>query len=322
MRTYTKSRMWMMAALGPMLALACVSTAPTQSVVEARQAFQLAAQNPRVQQHASEQLYEAEQANARMERALKRGRDESEVDHLAYLTRRHSEIAQTVADDGAMKGQIEQLGRRRDQLRLDASKAETRDARAAARAAIDIAAKRGEEISDLRERTAAAEQEATDAEQDVAAAKQDAAEAERRAAEARQDALAMATQLELASRESERGLVITLGDVLFQTGSATLASGAERTLSRVAQLLKEYPDRAVIVEGHTDDVGSTAYNEGLSRRRAQSVTDAMVASGVDVKRFEVRGMGESTPAVPNTNAASRQQNRRVEIILSPAIIAD
>jgi outer membrane protein OmpA-like peptidoglycan-associated protein len=305
-----------------LLALGCVSTSPTPSVVEARQAFQLAAQNPRVQQHASEQLYEAEQANAKMERALKRGRDQDEVNHLAYLTRRHSEIAQAVADEGAMKVQIEELGKRRDQLRIDASKAETREARTAAEVAMDIAAKQGKELAEMRERTATAEQQAADAEKDVAAAKQDAAAAERRAAVAQQEAFAMARKLELSSRESERGLVITLGDVLFMTGSSTLASGAERTLSRVADLLKEYPDRAVIVEGHTDDVGSTVYNEQLSRQRAQSVTDTLIANGVPKSRFEVRGLGESAPAVPNTNAASRQQNRRVEIILSPALVAD
>jgi outer membrane protein OmpA-like peptidoglycan-associated protein len=315
MRSYLKPRPWMAIGLTPLLALACVSTTPTQSVVEARQAFQLTAQDPKVKQHASEQLYEAEQANAKMERALKRGQEESEVDHLAYLTKRHSEIAQAVADDGAMKAQIEQLGRRRDQLRIDASKAETREARSAARVAADIAARRGEEIADLRERTAAAEQETVDAQQDVAAAKQEAADA-------RQEAFAMSKKLELMSKENERGLVITLGDVLFQTGSASLASGAQRTLSRVAELLEAYPDRSVIVEGHTDDVGSTAYNESLSRQRAQSVTDALVADGVAASRFEVRGLGESAPAVPNTNAASRQQNRRVEIILSPVAVAD
>lgn len=318
---HMRSGLWT-AALGPLLALACVSTAPTQSVVEARQAFQLSAQDPRVKQHASEQLYEAEQANAKMERALKRGRGEAEVDHLAYLTKRHSEIAQAVADEGAMKAQIEQLGRRRDQLRLDASKADTREARAAARAAVDIAAKQGEEISDLRERTAEAERQTIDAEEDVAAAKQDTADAERRADVAKQEAAAIAKQLNLMSRESERGLIITLGDVLFTTGSSSLASGAERTLSRVAQLLKEYPDRKVMVEGHTDDVGSNAYNEQLSRQRAQSVTDALVADGVSTQRFQVRGLGETAPAVPNTNSASRQQNRRVEIILSPPAVAD
>jgi outer membrane protein OmpA-like peptidoglycan-associated protein len=310
-----------MGAVG-LLALGCVSTSPTQSVVEARQTFQLTAQNPRVAQYASEQMYEAEQANAQMERALKRGRDQDEVNHLAYLTKRHSEIAQTVADDGAMKAQIEELGKRRDQLRIDASKAETREARSAAEVAMDIAAKQGKELSEMRERTAAAEQQAVDAEQDVAAAKQDAAAAERRAAAAERDAFAMSKKLELASRESDRGLVITLGDVLFKTASSNLASGAERTLSRVAELLQEYPDRAVIVEGHTDDVGSSAYNEGLSRQRAQSVTDALIANGVPRNRFEVRGLGESAPAVPNTDAASRQQNRRVEIVLSPAIVAD
>ncbi len=301
MRNHSKTRLWMGAGLAPLLALACASTAPTQSVVEARQTFQLTAQDPQVKQHASEQLYEAEQANARMERALKRGSDETEVDHFAYLTKKRSEIAQAVAEEGALKAQSEQLGRRRDQLRIDASKAETAEARAAARTATAIAAQQGEEIADLRERTADAEQEAADA---------------------KQEAFAMARKLELASKENERGLVITLGDVLFQTGKASLASGAQRTLSRVAELLEAYPDRSVIVEGHTDDVGSETYNQSLSQQRAQSVTDALIADGVPATRFQVRGLGESSPTVPNTDAASRQQNRRVEIVLSPVAAVD
>jgi outer membrane protein OmpA-like peptidoglycan-associated protein len=329
MRSHMKQGLRVAVVLVPMLTLACVSTAPTPSVVDARQAYQLAAQNPKVTQYASEQLYEAQQANARMERALKRGSDESEVDHLAYLTKRNTEIAQAAANERVLREQIAKLGERRDQLRLDARTAEAREARGAAATAMGIAVKQGQEIAELRERNAEAEQEVataerqTDAaEQEVAEAQADVAAAERKAEQARQSAMEMARRLELASKESERGLVITLGDVLFKTGSATLASGAERTLSRVAELLKEYPDRAVIVEGHTDDVGSNAFNERLSQQRAQSVADALTADGVPATRLRTRGLGESAPSVPNTDMASRQQNRRVEIVLSPAVVAD
>lgn len=294
MRHQVSSKVWRVGVLVPLLLIACASTDPTPTVIEARQLYQQAAQDPKINQHASEQLYEAQKASDRMERALQRGRDKTEVDHLAYLVKRHTEIAESKADEGAMQLQVKELGERREQLRLDARAEEVRRARGEAAAAIDVAAQRGAEILDLRERAEAAEREAME----------------------------LATKLELSSKESERGLVITLGDVLFQTGSASLASGAQRTLSRVAELLEAYPDRSVIVEGHTDDVGSTAYNESLSRQRAQSVTDALVADGVAASRFEVRGLGESAPAVPNTNAASRQQNRRVEIILSPVAVAD
>jgi outer membrane protein OmpA-like peptidoglycan-associated protein len=291
MRPHTQSRVWVAGLLAPLAVLACVSTEPTPSVVEARQMYLQTAQDPKVNQLASEQLYEAQKVNDRMERALQRGRDEAEVDHLAYLVKRHTEIAKSTADAASMREQVKELGERRDQLRLDARSEEARRARGAAAAAIDVAAQRGAEVLELRERAAAAEEEAS----------------------------VLAAKLELNSKVSERGLVITLGDVLFTTGSAMLASGAERTLGRVAELLQKYPDRSVIVEGHTDDVGSNAYNEQLSRQRAQSVADALIASGVKTDRLQVRGLGESAPAVPNTNAASRQQNRRVEIVLSPAV---
>ena len=94
-------------------------------------------------------------------------------------------------------------------------------------------------------------------------------------------------------------------------------SEVERLIQRVAQLLQQYPDRSVLVEGHTDDVGSTESNERLSQQRAQAVADALIATGVERSRIEVHGLGESSPAVPNTNAESRQQNRRVELTLVP-----
>jgi len=295
--SHTWKSLIVLTAFCPLSLLACVSTDPTAGAIEATLLYDQTAKNPTVKQNASEQLYEAQKAKERMERAMQRGSDEDDVDHFAYLLKRRTEIAQVVADERALQKRVGDLGKRRDQLRLDARTAETRQALTEAEIAKGVASGQREEIADLRERAQAAEEQ-------VAAAQEQAS--------------AMALRLELSARETERGLVVTLGDVLFNTASSRLAGGASRTLDRVGELLREYPDRAVIIEGHTDDRGSDAYNEQLSRERAGAVADALVRAGLPRTRLEVRGLGESAPAVPNADASSRQQNRRVEIVLVPS----
>ena len=119
---------------------------------------------------------------------------------------------------------------------------------------------------------------------------------------------------DLKGKRTERGVVVTLGDVLFDTGKATLKPGAYTTIDRLATVLKEDPSRKVLIEGHTDSVGSDEYNQGLSERRAQSVQAALFERGVEASQVSTIGKGESTPVASNDNAAGRQQNRRVELV--------
>lgn len=121
---------------------------------------------------------------------------------------------------------------------------------------------------------------------------------------------------DLKAKRTERGLVLTLGDVLFDTGQATLRSGAYGTLDRLASALKDKPGRKVLIEGHTDNVGSDANNQALSERRAQSVQMALMQRGVASDQITVLGKGESSPLASNDDAGSRQQNRRVELIFT------
>jgi outer membrane protein OmpA-like peptidoglycan-associated protein len=107
---------------------------------------------------------------------------------------------------------------------------------------------------------------------------------------------------------------VTLGDVLFDTGKATLKPGAYSTVERLAIVLKEDPSRKVLIEGHTDNVGSDEYNQGLSERRAQSVQAALFERGVEASQISTVGKGETTPVASNDNPAGRQQNRRVELV--------
>ena len=144
-------------------------------------------------------------------------------------------------------------------------------------------------------------------------------EAESMAAKARMAEATEAMQRELAelqAKQTERGMVVTLGDVLFNTGAATLLPGADLALGRLAEALQKNPDMRVIVEGHTDSQGSDSYNEDLSRRRSQAVRDALVARGVAGDRIETIGRGEAFPVASNDSAEGRQQNRRVEIVFS------
>jgi outer membrane protein OmpA-like peptidoglycan-associated protein len=120
---------------------------------------------------------------------------------------------------------------------------------------------------------------------------------------------------ELGARSTERGTVVTLGDVLFDTGSANLNPGGMQQIARLATYLAANPSPTVRIEGHTDSRGAAAYNEALSQRRADSVRAALVAAGIEPARVTAVGMGEALPVASNDTAAGRQQNRRVEIII-------
>jgi outer membrane protein OmpA-like peptidoglycan-associated protein len=120
---------------------------------------------------------------------------------------------------------------------------------------------------------------------------------------------------QLKATQTTRGLVLTLGDVLFDTGKAQLKPGAERKLDQLAQFLKDHPDRRVEIDGFTDSVGSDSFNEQLSLNRAQSVKDALMARGIDSSRVTTEGFGKEYPVASNNDASGRQLNRRVEVVI-------
>jgi outer membrane protein OmpA-like peptidoglycan-associated protein len=154
-------------------------------------------------------------------------------------------------------------------------------------------------------------------ERETQSAKAEAATA-RNTAQAAQSELANARQelSDLQAKQTDRGMVMTLSDVLFDTGRATLKPGATRDLDRLAQALKDNPNTRVKIEGYTDSVGSAAYNQGLSERRAQAVADALEMRNVPADRYVVEGLGKEYPVASNNTPEGRQQNRRVEIVFS------
>jgi outer membrane protein OmpA-like peptidoglycan-associated protein len=120
---------------------------------------------------------------------------------------------------------------------------------------------------------------------------------------------------QLKATPTPRGLVLTLGDVLFDTGRAELNSGAGRKLDQLAQFLGEHKERRVQIDGFTDSVGSDSYNEQLSQRRADAVKAALISRGVDPSRISTEGYGKAYPVANNNDSGGRQLNRRVEVVI-------
>ncbi|CDF85053.1 OmpA/MotB [Pseudomonas knackmussii B13] len=120
----------------------------------------------------------------------------------------------------------------------------------------------------------------------------------------------------LATDQTERGLVLTLGDVLFDSGEAELKPAANRTVLKLVQFLQLNPRRVIRIEGYTDNQGDQQENVELSRNRAQSVADVLTDLGISDKRIQVQGFGEAYPVADNASSLGRAQNRRVEIVFS------
>jgi OmpA-OmpF porin, OOP family len=123
---------------------------------------------------------------------------------------------------------------------------------------------------------------------------------------------------DLQAKQTDRGVVVTLGDVLFDTGQATLKPGADLAMNRLATYLSSNPQMKVLVEGHTDSRGSDEYNEALSERRASAVATALESRGISADQVRTSGRGKGYPVASNDTAEGRQQNRRVEIVFSDA----
>jgi outer membrane protein OmpA-like peptidoglycan-associated protein len=158
------------------------------------------------------------------------------------------------------------------------------------------------------------------AEQAISAAGMEAA----KAAEAKAEADQLMKELsELKAQQTERGIVLTIGDVLFATGKANLSPDANKSVAKLAEFLKKYQKRDVLIEGHTDSVGKDDYNLTLSRNRADSVKDKLVGGGIEAGRITTVGYGKKFPVASNDTMAGKAQNRRVEvIILNEGVKAD
>jgi outer membrane protein OmpA-like peptidoglycan-associated protein len=166
------------------------------------------------------------------------------------------------------------------------------------------------ERSRLEARTREADQAHADADTARIAAAGAASDAARRAEDLQRQIDA------LQAKTTERGIVLTLGDVLFTSGQADLKAGAASNLDRLVAFLNQNPDRNVEIEGHTDNVGGDDYNQDLSQRRADSVRSFLLQQGISSERIAASGKGEQRPVADNESEGGRQQNRRVEVIIA------
>jgi outer membrane protein OmpA-like peptidoglycan-associated protein len=277
---FMKTRL--LTGVGLALALgACASMPQSNPVLEnARIAVQTAEADPSVNKYAPLDLDVARKDLSNAESAATHHQDAA-IAQSAYLATQNARLAQAhgaaKADDARVAaGQVE-----RDQIMLAARTREADNAKVAAANSKQVA--------------------------DSALTQRDQANVETARIQAELDAL--------KATPTPRGMVLTLGDVLFDTGRAELKSGASRKLDQLAQFLVEHPDRRVQIDGFTDSVGTDSYNEELSQRRANAVREALIARGVDPSRIGTEGYGKSYPVANNADSGGRQLNRRVEVVI-------
>jgi outer membrane protein OmpA-like peptidoglycan-associated protein len=293
-------------------AFACATVPEKNSALDAiRGSYRTAQSNPDVTKHAAVELQQAGQAIESAESAVSKRADSAEVEHLLYMAKQQVAIAQETGKLKAAEIAVASAGSERDQVRLELRTAEADAARKEVAVAKEAADRKAAEVAadnTLREtnklRQAAASAEAAT----LAAAELEAAN---RKMSQMQKELA-----DLNAKKTERGMVITLGDVLFDTNKAELKPGAEHNVQKIANFLQEYPERKAIIEGFTDNTGPEPYNQQLSERRAEAVRTFLIDKGIQRDRIAARGYGEAKPVASNDDPASRQRNRRVEIVLS------
>ncbi|MCC2963185.1 OmpA family protein [Massilia sp. IC2-278] len=286
-----KNRFLKPAVFASAILLAACSSTPTTTPTldQARADFVSANNNPQVSTYAPMEFRDASAALDAANTAAAKKESLEDIDRLAYVAKQKIATAQEVARAKAAEANIANASMERNAVRLEARTAEAERAKREAEAAQAAAM--------------AAQQQAN------AAADQNRALAERAAK-------LEAMLVELHAKQTERGMVVTIGDVLFATGQATLTPNGTSTLRKLAEVMQQNPERTVLVEGFTDSTGSSSFNQDLSQRRANAVATALGEMGIERQRIATKAYGEAFPVAGNDTAGNRQLNRRVEIVLS------
>ena len=246
-----------------------------------------------------------------------------EKEQLSYIAEKKSLIAMTTAEGKMAENEIEKLNRdtaniiaekRTQEARVAQKEAE--NARLLAMTEAERAAKAKKEAEEARSLAAAEAERATRAKAEAEQARMAARAESELAAKAKAAANQLMRELsDLKAKQTERGIVLTIGDVLFATGKADLSSDALRSVDKLADFLQKYPNRNVLIEGHTDSVGSDEFNLTLSQKRADSVQETLTSRGIGEGRIATKGYGKKFPVASNDTVAGKQQNRRVEVII-------
>jgi outer membrane protein OmpA-like peptidoglycan-associated protein len=315
-----------------------------QSVDRASSAYVQAKANPKVEANAPAPLSEA----GGLLQQAREARSYREMERLGYLSQKKSEIAVAISEGKEFEKEREALKKEETDLfnqkrvleatvQAQSAKADAEQARRAAAAEASTAEKAKKEAEESRARAlseaekaerakkeaeesrARALSEAEKAEQSKKDAEQARLQAEAKAREAEQSKAEIDQLLkdlsDLQGKMTERGIVLTMGDVLFAFGKADLSAGAVRNLDKLTGFLEKHPDRNLLIEGHTDSVGSDAFNLALSQKRADAVKEAIVGKGISQERIMTKGYGKQFPVASNDTESGRQLNRRVEVVI-------
>ncbi len=235
--------------------------------------------------------------------------------------RREAERRAAADREAKARAEAEAEAARRTQAEAERMRAE--QAKAEAERAQQEAL-RQQQLADAARAAALEQQKAAQAEAEKARAVAEEADRQRRAAEADKAALRAKLLQQfnavLATRDTPRGLVINMSDVLFEFGKYNLRPEARERLAKISGIVLNYPDLHFVAEGHTDDVGSDTFNQQLSEKRAAAVRDYLVQQGITDTSVTAVGLGKTQPVAPNSTAQGRQQNRRVELIVSGEVI--
>ncbi|QJE03006.1 OmpA family protein [Massilia forsythiae] len=291
--------------IGSGVFLAACSSVPTTTPTldEARADFVAANNNAQVSSYAPQEFRQASDALDRANQAAAKRESLDTIDRLAYVAKQRIATAQEVAKAKSAESDIANASRERDRVQLEARTAEADRAKREAAAA-------QAQIATAQAQAADAQAQAANAQVQAQAAQQQAAQLAERSA--RLEALLV----ELHAQKTERGMVVTIGDVLFATDRAELTANGMASVRKLADVMTQNPQRTVLVEGFTDSTGSAAHNQDLSERRAGSVAQALIGLGVPRDHVAMRGYGKDYPVASNDTASNRQLNRRVEIVLS------
>ncbi|MBZ5682260.1 MAG: OmpA family protein [Acidobacteriia bacterium] len=288
----------------------------------------------------AEEAYRQKQNRAAVEAAAKEATQTAEEARVMSVKQKAEEEAQAEAKAREAKARADAEAEAKRRADAEAARAQAEQARAQAEQAKAEAERMKQEAQAAAQQAAAAAQEAARQKAEAEKAKADAiaqqqvlaAETDKaRAAAAQSESLRQQAENEkqelrarllqqlntiLATRDSARGLIANMSDVLFRSGSFELLPGARERLAKVSGIVLAYPSLRVQIEGHTDSVGSDEYNQQLSEHRAQAVRDYFVQQGINQSAIEARGFGKTEPIASNETPEGRQQNRRVELVLS------
>ncbi len=280
----------------------------------------------------AESAYRGKQDKRSIEAAAREAAQTAEESRMMAVKQKAEEEAQAqaaaekkAADDRAAKARADADAQARARAEADAARAQAEIAKAEALKAAQEAARQKQEAEQAKAEALAQQQalavEADKARQAAAQSDQLRQQAEKEKQDLRARLLQQLNTV-LATRDSARGLIANMSDVLFKSGSADLLAGARERLAKVSGIVLAYPSLRLSVEGHTDSVGTDDYNQQLSEKRAAAVRQYLVQQGISGDTIVATGFGKSAPIASNETPEGRQQNRRVELVLSGDAIGE